>query len=627
MVLNKLDRSAAAQIVAQLSHETMPQSLIQLVVEHADGVPLFLEELTKAMLEAGAGTDISLPATLHDSLMERLDRLPMAKRVAQLGAAIGRSFSHELIAMLSDAPEKELSFTLNQLVSSTLIARHGLTPDATYTFKHALVQAAAYESMLKSQRTAIHKRIVELLLLQEQGIEDSQPDLLAYHCEFAGLTEKAAVYYTRAGWRSNYRGAYEDSREQFRNALRLAGALPEGTTRDLTELRALRGIGLTTGTIEGWSSANYGAANLRALELCERVGNPPESLGINFGVSSFQSWRSDLREALKTGERLSSWGKRRCDIRGCVLGDLTTGRTWAAYGALATARLHLQRALDLAASSDKSPATIWTFKESVSRAVVMQNIQAFLSRVLCWMGYPAQALGLSSAMVDQHEDEVVFVAGPMRLAQHLWVLSVLGEARDLVAPAEEMTEHCRHHNMPLFAATARIMRGYGVAHSGQPEAGQSDILSGLAAYAGMQAVREACYYRALLAETYRMTGETAKAISILTEALKETEHTGEKCYDAELHRGMGEAHRQCGDTQAAEQSFQQALTIARDQGARLWELNAATSYGRLLRDRGEPEQAHALLAPIYDWFSEGFEAAPLRRAKLLLDQLAAGEID
>jgi predicted ATPase len=212
----------------------------------------------------------------------------------------------------------------------------------------------------------------------------------------------------------------------------------------------------------------------------------------------------------------------------------------------------------------------------------------------------------------------------MRFLQLLWIMSVLGDARDLVAPAERMAEHCRHHRLPMFAAVATIMHGYGIAHSSQSEAGQTAITDGLAAYTRTGAVRDSCYYRALLAETHTMLGETDSALNMLSAALEETERTGEKCYDAELHRGMGEAHYQRGDIQAAEQSFRQALAVARDQGARLWELNAATSYARLLRDQGDRDQARALLTPIYGWFSEGHNTAPLRRAKGIARRTRSG---
>jgi tetratricopeptide (TPR) repeat protein len=622
IVLNRLDRSEAAQIVAQESGGAVPEGLRQRIVAQADGVPLFLEELTKTILEGGAEASAALPATLHDSLMERLDRLAAAKRIAQIGAAIGRSFSYELVAGLSDVPEKELCSALDQLVSSGLVSRRGSPPNATYTFKHALVQTAAYESMLKRQRAAVHARIVELLLAQEPGIDDSQPDLLAYHCELAGLTEKAAAYYTQAGWRSNHYGAYEDSREQFRNALRLAGAF-EGNTRNLAELRALRGFGLTVGTIEGWAAANFGAASFRALELCEQMGYPPESLGINSAVATFQLWRCDVKGELTTAERLLRWGQSRGDIRGCILGELIAGRAMAQTGELAAGRLHLQRALELLDSCQNDPAVVWTYKVSISRSIVMYHVHFFLSRILCSMGYPEQAQVHGLAADELREDQVVLVAEPMRLLHHLWLLSVLGEPGDLVSLATKMEEHCHRYKLMFFAVLATIMRGCGVARSGQPRAGQLVISDGLAAYTATGAVRDSCSYRGFLAETHRLLGETDLALSVLATALEGTSRTGEKWYDAELYRGIGETYYQRGNVALAEQSFRQALAVARDQGARLWELNAATSYARLLHDRGEPAQARALLAPVYNWFSEGFETAPLQRARLLLDELEA----
>lgn len=259
--------------------------------------------------------------------------------------------------------------------------------------------------MLKSQRTAIHEKIVELLLALEPNLENSRPDLLAYHCELASLIEKASAYYTQAGWKSKDHGAYHDSREQFRNALRLAATLPEGKTRDLAEMRALRGYGITMGNIEGYASPNFGAAHFRALELCDRMGQPPEFLGINWGISVFQSLRSDLRGRLETAERLLKWGQLRGDIRGSILGEFLAGSAKAQRGTLATARTHLQRALELAERSHDDPTAIWTFRAAISRTLAMHNLHSSFSRVFCWIGYPEQALMHSSAAIGQREED------------------------------------------------------------------------------------------------------------------------------------------------------------------------------------------------------------------------------
>jgi len=303
IILNRLDRRAAWRLVEQLGGTAIPEHMRVGVLERAEGVPLFLEELTKSVLEARA-EDGSLPASLHDLLMERLDRLsPAAKRAAQVGAAIGRSFSHDLFAAVAGQPDGVMSDGLNQLLASGLLTRIGDPPDATYGFKHALVQTAAYGSMLRKVRASIHRELAEELQLQEPGIAESNPDLLAFHCERAGLTEEAASCYTAAGWQALDRAAFREALDQFNNALRMAAVLPETEVRSLAELRAVQGLGFALGRSAGYASTSYGAASERALLLCERVGYPPEYVGANFQVLRFSAFprqperRTGLRNA------------------------------------------------------------------------------------------------------------------------------------------------------------------------------------------------------------------------------------------------------------------------------------------------------------------------------------------
>jgi predicted ATPase len=223
LTLSRFDRRETATIAAQVAARVIPAELIERIVAHTNGVPLFIEELTRTLLETrlsltGDASRLAVPETLQASLIARLDRLPAAKEVAQIGAVVGRSFSYAQIAALVSRPEADLCRALDQLVASGLVFQRGAPPDATYIFKHALVKDAAYGSLLRSRRAAIHGQLVEVLIVQEPGIEDSQPDLLGRHCEQAGLTERATEYYTSAGWRSNYRGALKESEEQFANA-------------------------------------------------------------------------------------------------------------------------------------------------------------------------------------------------------------------------------------------------------------------------------------------------------------------------------------------------------------------------------------------------------------------------
>jgi tetratricopeptide (TPR) repeat protein len=397
--------------------------------------------------------------------------------------------------------------------------------------------------------------------------------------------------------------------------------LPESEARDLIELRARRGIGLTLGNSLGYASSEFGSNTARAAELCERVGYPPEYAGISYGLHVFCITRSNLSRALETAERLLQWGRSQNDIRGRVMGHMAFGRSRMAQGELAAARSHLEQALEHYRSSLDDPTVIWTVRSAISRSIAWRNTHGDLACVSCWTGFPEQALAHITAIEEQVEDEVRANYTPIQLWYHLRVLAFLSGPPEVVALAERIAALSSKYGLPQFVALATIMRGCTIARCGDPETGRAIIGNGLAAYTATGAVGFSCYYRALLAETHQMMGETDEALHILLEALEETERTGELWYVAELHRRIGEAHRQRGNEIAAQQSFDQAFAVARGQGAKLWELQAATSYARSLRDQGKPAEADALLSPIYAWFTEGFDTVPLREAKAVLNSL------
>jgi class 3 adenylate cyclase/tetratricopeptide (TPR) repeat protein len=618
LVLTRLDSANVGTMVAAAGGAALPSALQEQIVSRAEGIPLFAEELTRTALEHGA---LAVPASLQDALMARLDRHPVAKRAAQLGAAIGRCFSHELVAAIAEEPATEIDHGLEALVASGLADCHGPMPDAVYTFKHALVRDATYGTVLRSDRSAIHGRIVDALTRQEPGIEQSQPGLLAHHCEQAGALERAAEYYLDAGWQNNYRAAYTESRAQFGNALRVARALPEGRARDYAEMRALRGFGLTMANAVGYGSSEFGEATSKAAALCERLGYPAEFSGIGFGRFVFQSFKSDLQGALQTAERLIEWGDSRRDVRGTILGHLCAGRARVAQGALLAARSDLEQALELYPRSLDDPAVIWSYRVATSGANLSNALRAHLGQVLAWLGYPDKALTHIRAIGQQRENEAVVIGEVWDLWRSLTVRLFLSDPAELLAPAEHIVKLSRDRGLPMFNALAGIIQGYATAHRGEPEKGKAIIEQGLAAYEATGAVSWLCYYRALLAETHQMLSETDEALRILKGSLRETMRTGERWYDAELHRRIGEIHRQRGEVGPARRSFGEALRIARGQSAKLWELRAATSLARMLRDCGNTEAAHAQLAPVYAWFSEGFDTVPLRQARALLDDL------
>jgi class 3 adenylate cyclase/tetratricopeptide (TPR) repeat protein len=616
LVLTRLDRADVETMVAAAGGAALPLSLQEQIVDRADGVPLFVEELTRTALEHGA---LALPASLQDALMARLDRHPAAKRVAQLGAAIGRCFSRELVAAIAEQPVMEIDHGLEALVASGLANYRNPMPDAVYTFKHALVRDVAYNTVLRNSRLAIHARIVEALIRQEPGIKESQPGLLAHHCEQAGALEQAAEYYLDAGWQNHYRAAYIESRAQFDNAIRVARTLPEGQTPDYAEMRALRGFSLTMANAVSYGSSEFGEANYRALALCERLGYPPEFCGIGFGRTVFQLWRSDLPGVLETADRLIQWGKSRRDIRGAILGHLAAGNARATQGALVAARSDLEQASELFARSLDDPAVLWSYRVAVSGATASSNLHYALGRVLCWLGYPDQALTHIQAIGQQCENEAVLFNEVYDLWRCLVARLFLSDPAESLSAAQHIVKLSGERGHSMFSALGGIISGYATALQGKPENGKAVIEQNLAAHEASGAAFWRCYYRALLAETHQMLDETDEALRILKESLRDTRQTGAKWYDAELHRRIGEIHCQRGEINAAQRSFGDALRIALSQGAKLWEIRAATSLARMLRDRGEVEAAHAQLAPVYAWFSEGFDTAPLREARALLE--------
>jgi class 3 adenylate cyclase/tetratricopeptide (TPR) repeat protein len=625
IALSRLGRGQSAELAARVTvAHVLPAELLNRIVVQTDGVPLFIEELTKAVLETAAEPDsatLAVPDTLQASLMARLDRLPAAKTVAQIGAVIGRSFSYELIAALAELPEPALRAALGQLVGSGLAFERGVLPDADYTFKHALVQDTAYDSLLRSRRVALHGRVVEVLRAREAGIEDSRPELLARHCEQAGLVERAVEYYTRAGLQSHRRTAFTEARESLTAAVRLIATLPDGPARVEAELRALTGLGAAEAFGVGLSSPEYGRVARRAAELCARLPNPLDFLRAPFDLWQFHVARSDFTSALKESERLVRWGEERGDVRGRIVGHLLTGSTKTNLGDLTAARSHLELAMSVLESRDADPTVGWDPVRSVAREHALALAHMFLSRALCFLGYPEQACMRASAAVEVSERRgfMGHVAhfGMMRLR----ILQFLREPSELDEPVAEALRLTREFAMPTHTATARIHEGYVIAHRDDPRAGGAAIREGIADLAATEVVLFSGYYRALLAETYQMQGDTDGALAVLAEALSHTERTGERWCEAELIRRIGESHRLEGNRDAAESHFAQAIEIARRQSAKLFELRAAASLARLWSEQGKRAEAREVLAPIYAWFSEGFDTSDLRQARALLVDL------
>ena len=630
IALNRLGRGDGAVMVERLAGNAalLPPDVIAEIVERTDGVPLFVEEMTKAVLEAGAerggeiaasvpSAGLGVPATLQASLMARLDRLgPAAKGVAQIGAAIGREFSYELAASVGELAEERLQDALQRLVDAGLVFQRGTPPEAAYLFKHALVQDTAYSTLLRGPRRQLHARIAEALTAHYPELMDSQPELFAQHYAEAGLIEKSAAYWGKAGHGSAARSAMAEAAAQFRKGLDQLALLPDTPERQRQELEFQSALGAVLMAAKGFAAPEMGDAYARARELWEQLGSPSEFLRIPFGQSVYHGYRGELDLAMRPDEDLLRLSRQRNDTAGLLLGHVSSGRTLMFVGRLAPSRSHLEEALAL---DDPISHRSLMHQIGISPQVVSQG---FLGIVLFCLGYPDQALAPSNAAIPEARRlaHPPSVAVSLTLGARLRLLvgdnTVLGEWADqLVAVATEQ-------GFAWQRAMGTIYRGWFKVKNGDVNEGISLLRSGSAAYRATGAELWMPHHIALLARACEIAGQIEEAVTLLEDALQTAERTGEHWFAAELNRHKGQLLLRQGQSEAAEELYRKALSIAEAQEAKLWELRAAVSLARLWGEQGRRVEARDLLAPVYGWFNEGFDTADLKEAKALIDELA-----
>ena len=361
LALNRLDRRDRTALVEQIAGgKALPDEVVAQIVERTDGVPLFVEELTKSVLESGllreeadryvldgALPPFAIPTSLHDSLMARLDRLASVRLVAQIGAAIGREFSYALLRAVSRLPEDELQAALARLVASELVFQRGTPPDAVYSFKHALVQDAAHGSLLRSTRQQLHAQIAEALETHSPELMDSQPELFAQHYAEAGLVEKSVAYWGKAGRRSAARSAMAEAAAQFQKGLDQLALLPDNPERQRQELEFCSALGAVLRAVKGYAAPETGHAYARARELWEQLGSPSEFLQVPYGQSRYHVYRGEFDLAQRLDEDLLRLSRQRNDSAGLVLGHLSSGRNLMFAGRFASSRSHLEEVLAL----------------------------------------------------------------------------------------------------------------------------------------------------------------------------------------------------------------------------------------------------------------------------------------
>jgi class 3 adenylate cyclase/predicted ATPase len=629
VALSRLDRHDRTALVAQIAGgKALPDEVVDQIVDRTDGVPLFVEELTKSVLESGllreeadryaldsALSPLAIPTSLHASLLSRLDRLASVRLVAQIGAAIGREFSYVLLHAVSRLPEDELQASLARLVGSELVFQRGTPPDAVYAFKHALVQDAAHGSLLHSTRQRLHAQIAEALEAHSPEPMDRQPELLAQHYAEAGLVEKSVAFWGQAGRRSVARSAMTEAAAQLQKGLDQLALLPDDPERQRQELEFCSALGAVLNAVKGYSAPETGHAYARARELWEQLGSPSEFLHVPYGQSRYHLYRGELDLAQRLAEDLLRLSRIRNDSRGLVLGHYSYGRTLMFAGRFASSRSHLEEALALYGPiSHRLLAHQGGFHLDVSS-------QAYLGNVLFCLGYPDQALAQSSAAIA----EARRLAHPQTLVGNLAtgtaLLSLVGEIAALDERAGQLVAVATEQGFPYWRAQGTIFRGWVTVRNGDVTEGISLLRSGSTDFRATGTETWMAYYIALLAAACEIAGRIGEAVTLLDEALQMVERTGEGWLEAELNRHKGQLLLRQGHTEAAEELYSKALNIAQEQEAKLWELRAAASLARLRRDQRRRAEARDLLAPVYGWFTEGFATPDLREAKALLEAL------
>jgi len=633
IALNRLGRSEGATLVHRLAGNlgALPPYVVDEIVERTDGVPLFVEELTKAVVEAGADrgyasiaavpqSSLTVPATLHASLLGRLDRLgPAAKNVAQVGAAIGRDFSHELLAAAAQFAEPELQGALRRLVEAGLVFQRGAPPAAEYLFKHALVQDTAYSTLLRGPRQALHRRIAEALEQRFPDFVETRPETVAHHYGEAAIADKAIAYWHLAGKLSAAKSAVHEAIVQLRRGLSLLEGLPE--TRERNQLELDIHVTLTHALMagRGYADPEVAAALERANWLVTETGavGTPIHFSVLYGLWVSNESAGAIAAALEHAANFLSVAQSQPSSGPLLIAHCALAVSLICSGDHRASLAHAETAASLYRPDEHRDSAFHYGQDIGVRAFVI------LSWALWHRGYPDQsaraadrALAYSRQLGHAHTLSHAFWFAGLAAVFARDAATACARGNDCGALANE-------HGFPHWAAYGRILQGWADAQRGEATTGIASIRVGIAARepAGTRLLTPLLL--ALLAEALALAGKIEEGLAALDDALAKAAVSGVRGWDAEIHRLYGELTGRLAypDPAKAEDSFRTALAIAREQGTRGYELRAATGLARLWREQGRRGEARDLLAPLYGWFTEGFDTADLKEAKQLLDEL------
>jgi predicted ATPase/class 3 adenylate cyclase len=628
ITLNRLERPQVEALITHLAAgKTLPEDVVQHIVTKTDGVPLYVEELTKMLLASellredvdqyvltGPLLSVAIPDTLQDSLMARLDQMNTAKEVVQVGAVLGREFSYEMLQLVSSQDEETVQAGLAQLVEAELLYQRGRPPRARYLFKHALIQDAAYASLLRSTRLQVHQQIARQLEERFPDTVETQPELVAHHYTEAACPDQAIGYWQQAGQRAMQRSANQEAIGHLRTGLELLATRPDTPERTQQELDLHMALGPVLMATKGNAAAEVEQTYTRARELCQQLGETPQLFVALRGLWRFYQDGGRLSTAREVAEQLLKLAQRQHEATRRMVAHVSLGATLTFMGAFTAARPHLEQGITL---TDPEAQRTLALRYGVAPGA---QCLVYAAITLWCLGAPEQGLARSQAActLARELEHPLSLAGSLHYVVRLHLLR--GEAHAAQDQAEALIALATEHTLPQYVALGRCVLGWALAAQGQSAEGVTLLHQGVTDTQAMGNRVVQPVYLPILAAVSGTLGQVDAGLPLVTEALALIEQTEVRWYEAETYRIKGTLllHQAVPDAAQAETCFQQALNIARHQEAKSWELRAATSLARLWQSQDKRQAAYDMLAPVYEWFTEGFDTADLQEAKALL---------
>lgn len=630
LTIQRLSKAETEIVVRHVARaRVLPRGVVDEIVAKTDGIPLFVEELTRMVVESGLldgrgdGSDpgvqlpLAIPSTVQDSLMARLDQLSTVKEVAQLAATLGHEFLFTHLRAVAETDETTLRRELGRLVAADILQPSGESPNETYSFRHALLQEASYESLLRSRRRQYHERIARVLEAEFPAVVESQPEVLAHHFTAAGLAEPAINYWHTAGHRALQRSAQAEGVAHIRKALRQLATLPSSIERDERELFLQVSLAVPLMATEGHASPDVEQAWMRAHEISSRLGESPHLFPVLLGLWTYHLVRGDMRTALKLARERAQLAERFESSLLLVLAHQALGITLFHIGDLVNARAHLEKAVSVYDPNDRAT---YVLMYDLDPGV---TCLAYLSEVLWLLGYPGQALATGDLARSRAQD-------PLSRALAFVFLASLHEHRGEDAHAQTCAHQAvriaEENGFAQWLGTAQVITGWERVVGGDADAGIADMMAALTAYGKTGARVSPAYSRTLLARAYAGRERYDDALRVLDDAWRISRANGEGLFEAEIQRLRAEnvaaSGRPARNADEVGGYFDQALTTARTQQAKSLELRTAMSASRWHAAKGRRAEARQLLEGVYGWFTEGHDTGDLRQARALLDELS-----